>query len=94
MTMTAKQETGRDFGSILLSLRNDSKLTRELLAAKANLPLETIVQLEAGKLSPTMEILHRLNREHGKTIVMVTHDQRLADNTARIVRMFDGRQVA
>jgi len=41
-----------------------------------------------------MEILHRLNREHGTTIVMVTHDQRLADNTARIVRMFDGRQVA
>jgi len=41
-----------------------------------------------------MEILHRLNREQGTTIVMVTHDQRLAEDTARIVRMFDGRQVA
>jgi putative ABC transport system ATP-binding protein len=41
-----------------------------------------------------MEILHRLNRDEGTTIVMVTHDQRWADSTARIVRLFDGRQVA
>jgi len=41
-----------------------------------------------------MEILHRLNTDAGSTIVMVTHDQRWADSTARIVRLFDGRQVA
>jgi putative ABC transport system ATP-binding protein len=41
-----------------------------------------------------MELLHRLNREEGTTIVMVTHDQRWADTTQRIVRLFDGRQVA
>jgi putative ABC transport system ATP-binding protein len=41
-----------------------------------------------------MEILHRLNRDEGATIIMVTHDQRWADSTARIVRLFDGRQVA
>jgi putative ABC transport system ATP-binding protein len=41
-----------------------------------------------------MEILHRLNRDQGTTIVMVTHDQRWADTTGRVVRMFDGRQVA
>jgi len=40
-----------------------------------------------------MEIIRGLN-EDGTTIVMVTHDQRLADQTARTVRMFDGRQVA
>jgi putative ABC transport system ATP-binding protein len=39
-----------------------------------------------------MEILHRLN-EDGSTIVMVTHDARLAETTDRIVRLFDGRQV-
>jgi len=27
------------------------------------------------------------------TVVMVTHDQRLAERTERIVRLFDGRQV-
>ena len=37
-------------------------------------------------------ILEDLNRE-GTTVVMVTHDQRLASRTARIVRLFDGRQV-
>jgi len=39
-----------------------------------------------------MEILHRLNEE-GTTVVMVTHDARLAEKTDRIVRLFDGRQV-
>jgi putative ABC transport system ATP-binding protein len=37
-------------------------------------------------------ILEHLNRA-GTTIVMVTHDPRLASRTARIVRLFDGRQV-
>ena len=39
-----------------------------------------------------MGIMHQLNEE-GTTIVMVTHDQRLADRTQRTVRLFDGRQV-
>ena len=39
-------------------------------------------------------ILRRLNRQRGTTIVMVTHDQALADATDRIVRLFDGRAVA
>ncbi|MCA9726336.1 MAG: ABC transporter ATP-binding protein [Candidatus Eisenbacteria bacterium] len=38
-------------------------------------------------------ILEELNREAGTTIVMVTHDARLAERTNRIVRLFDGRQV-
>jgi putative ABC transport system ATP-binding protein len=40
-----------------------------------------------------MEILHRLNKEEGTTIVMVTHDERLALQTDRIVRLFDGARV-
>ena len=39
-----------------------------------------------------MEILDELNRD-GTTVVMVTHDQRLAQRTGRTVRLFDGRQV-
>jgi putative ABC transport system ATP-binding protein len=38
-------------------------------------------------------ILHELHRNEGTTIVMVTHDPRLAERTDRIVRLFDGRQV-
>jgi len=40
-----------------------------------------------------MGILGELNREQGATIVMVTHDQKLAGDTQRTVRLFDGRQV-
>jgi putative ABC transport system ATP-binding protein len=40
-----------------------------------------------------MAILQELNRSDRSTIVMVTHDQRKAEDTHRIVRLFDGRQV-
>lgn len=40
-----------------------------------------------------MDILESLNEE-GTTIVMVTHDERMAERTNRIVRVFDGQQVA
>jgi putative ABC transport system ATP-binding protein len=41
-----------------------------------------------------MEIVRTLNRDDQTTVVMVTHDQRLAEKTQRIVRLFDGRQVS
>lgn len=40
-----------------------------------------------------MEILHTLNKEDGRTIVMVTHNESQAGLTDRIIRFFDGRQV-
>ena len=40
-----------------------------------------------------MDILHQLNKEDGRTIVMVTHNEQQARETDRIVRFFDGRQV-
>src|SRR4029077_19325480 len=40
-----------------------------------------------------MGILHQLNSCDRTTIVMVTHDQQKSDQTTRIVRLFDGRQV-
>ena len=41
-----------------------------------------------------MTILEGLNRDDETTVVMVTHDDRFASRTNRIVRLFDGRQVA
>ncbi len=41
-----------------------------------------------------MAILHRLNREQNLTIVMVTHDQRIADQADRTITLVDGRVVA
>ncbi|MDE5812867.1 MAG: ABC transporter ATP-binding protein, partial [Muribaculaceae bacterium] len=37
--------------------------------------------------------LHTLNREDGRTIMMVTHNEEQAHQTDRIIRFFDGRQV-
>src|SRR5690606_23227463 len=39
-----------------------------------------------------LALLEEANRE-GTTVVMVTHDPRMAERAHRIVRLFDGRQV-
>jgi putative ABC transport system ATP-binding protein len=50
--------------------------------------------LDSAMGDEIMDILHDLNKKEGATIVMVTHDERFARRTDRIVRLFDGRQVA
>ena len=40
-----------------------------------------------------MELLHELNKQDGRTIVMVTHNEAQAKLTNRTIRFFDGRQV-
>ena len=37
-----------------------------------------------------MDIFHRLNREQGKTIVLITHSPELAEETQRILTLKDG----
>ena len=49
--------------------------------------------LDSKMGAEVMEILHRLNKEDGRTIVMVTHNEEQAKQTSRVVRFFDGRQV-
>lgn len=38
-----------------------------------------------------MDIFHRLNKEQGKTIVLITHAPELAEETGRIITISDGR---
>jgi putative ABC transport system ATP-binding protein len=38
-----------------------------------------------------MRLLDTLNREEGKTIIMVTHDPAIAEYAHRLVRIVDGR---
>ena len=49
--------------------------------------------LDSKMGSEVMDILHRLNKEDGRTIVMVTHNEEQAKLTSRTIRFFDGRQV-
>jgi putative ABC transport system ATP-binding protein len=41
-----------------------------------------------------MDILHKLNKEDSRTIVMVTHNEKQALQTSRIISFFDGRQIS
>ena len=41
-----------------------------------------------------MDILLRLNESAGTTIVMVTHDERMAKKTHRLIRLSDGERVS
>ena len=44
---------------------------------------------KTGRL--VMDLFHKLNREQGKTIILITHNQELAQETDRYVTMRDGR---
>ena len=49
--------------------------------------------LDSKMGAEVMDLLHRLNKEDGRTIVMVTHNEEQAKQTDRIIRFFDGRQI-
>ena len=49
--------------------------------------------LDAKMGAEVMELLHKLNKVDGWTIVMVTHNEEQAKQTSRTIRFFDGRQV-
>jgi putative ABC transport system ATP-binding protein len=49
--------------------------------------------LDSAMGNEIMDILLQLNRNEGTTIVMVTHDESMAQKTHRLVRLFDGSQV-
>ncbi len=49
--------------------------------------------LDSKMGAEVMELLHSLNKDDGRTIMMVTHNEEQAKLTDRIIRFFDGRQV-
>jgi len=50
--------------------------------------------LDSKMGAEVMDLLHKLNREDGRTIVMVTHDENMAKETGRTIRFLDGRQIS
>ncbi len=50
--------------------------------------------LDSKMGAEVLDILHRLNQEDGRTIVMVTHNEEQAKQTNRTIRFFDGRQIS
>ena len=64
--------------------------------AMANDPAIILADEPTGALDSktgrmVMDLFHKLNREQGKTIILITHNQELAMETDRFVTMRDGR---
>lgn len=64
--------------------------------AMANDPAIILADEPTGALDSAtgrlvMDIFHRLHREQGKTIVLITHNPELAAETQRIITLSDGR---
>ena len=47
---------------------------------------------KTGRL--VMDIFHRLHKEQGKSIVLITHNPELAEETERIITISDGRIIS
>ena len=68
-------------------------IARALIGApKIILADEPTVNLDSHMSQEIMDLLFDLNKE-GTTIIMVTHDERLAQRTQRVIRFFDGRRI-
>ena len=50
--------------------------------------------LDSATSRTVMDIFHRLNRQQGKTIVLITHSHQLAEECPRILTLIDGRIVS
>lgn len=49
--------------------------------------------LDSKMGAEVMKLLHEINKNDGRTIVMVTHNEEQARQTDRILRFIDGRQI-
>lgn len=63
--------------------------------AMANDPAIILADEPTGSLDSktgrmVMDIFHKLNREQGKTVILITHNHKLARETDRIMTMHDG----
>lgn len=77
-------------------LSGGQKQRVSIARALANNPSVILADEPTGALDSktsrnVMDIFHRLHREHGKTIVLITHNTSLANECDRIITLFDGR---
>lgn len=71
--------------SIARAMANDPAI---ILADEPTGALDTVT----GRM--IMDIFHKLNKENGKTIVLITHSKELAHETDRIITISDGKIIS
>lgn len=77
-------------------LSGGQKQRTAIARAMANDPSIILADEPTGALDSEtsrkiMDIFHELHKKQGKTIVLITHSRKLAEETDRIVRICDGR---
>ena len=77
------------------ALSGGQKQRVAIARAMANDPAIVLADEPTGALDSktgrlVMDIFHRLNRNQGKTVILITHNRELAKETGRIVTMRDG----
>lgn len=79
-------------------LSGGQKQRTAIARAMANDPALILADEPTGALDSAtghhiMDLFHKLHREQGKTIVLITHSRELAEETERIITLRDGRIV-
>ncbi|MDO4165934.1 MAG: ABC transporter ATP-binding protein [Eubacteriales bacterium] len=77
-------------------LSGGQKQRAAIARAMANDPAIILADEPTGALDSEtgrtiMDLFHRLHREQGKTIILITHSMELAEETERIITLRDGR---
>ncbi|MCD7825710.1 MAG: ABC transporter ATP-binding protein [Clostridiaceae bacterium] len=77
-------------------LSGGQKQRTAIARAMANNPAMILADEPTGALDSDtgrhiMDIFHKLHKEQGKTIVLITHSKELAEETERIITLKDGR---
>ena len=94
--LLAMVEMGERMNHQPSELSGGQKQRVAIARAMANDPAIILADEPTGALDSqtgrmVMDLFHRLNREQGKTIVLITHNRELALETDRYVTMRDGR---
>ena len=91
-------DMGERMGHMPNELSGGQKQRVAIARAMANDPSIILADEPTGALDSStgrlvMDLFHRLHREQGKTIVLITHNQELAEETQRVITIRDGQVV-
>ncbi len=91
-------DMGERMGHMPNELSGGKKQRVDIARAMSNDPANILADEPTGALDSStgrlvMDLFHRLHREQGKTIVLITHNQELAEETQRVITIRDGQVV-
>lgn len=91
-------EMDERMGHLPNELSGGQKQRVAIARAMANDPAIILADEPTGALDSAtgrlvMDLFHRLHREQGKTIVLITHNPELADETQRVITIHDSRVI-